>query len=148
MNETRGLWRGKRLNNGEWVQGLLAYRNFFNNSASLYQEVERDGVWVDPSTLGECTGLRDKNGKLIFEGDIVQTKHGRLCKIVWRSNSVVNCWDIVPLECKHRSPDEWDLWDSKNLLVVGNIYDNPELLKRATGEDIGNAAKDTIAPAT
>ncbi len=86
-------------------------------------------------TLGECTGLRDKSGKLIFEGDVVQTKHGRLCKIVWRSNSSVNCWDMVPLECKRRSPDEWDLWDSKNLLVVGNMYDDPELLKGADNEN-------------
>lgn len=42
---------------------------------------------------------------------------------------------MVPLECKRRSPDEWDLWDSKNLLVVGNVHDNPELLKGADNEN-------------
>ncbi|WP_302128757.1 hypothetical protein [Bacteroides congonensis] len=42
---------------------------------------------------------------------------------------------MVPLECKRRSPDEWDLWDSKNLLVVGNMYDDPELLKGADNEN-------------
>lgn len=142
-NDTRGLWRGKRVDNGEWVEGYLSKsRNAKEKPAFLKYCIDREETGlmmsyiVDPSTIGECTGLRDKNGKLIFEGDIVQTKHERLCKIVWRSNSVVNCWDIVPLECKHRSPDEWDLWDSKNLLVVGNIHDNPELLNgEAYGQD-------------
>ncbi len=131
MNDTRGLWRGKCVdNNNKWVEGDLSRINSVDNY--FIEDIQSKWLWrVDTETLGECTGLRDKNGKLIFEGDIVQTKHGRLCKIVWRSNSAVNCWDIVPLECKHRSPDEWDLWDSKNLLVVGNIYDNPELLKGA-----------------
>lgn len=141
MEETRGLWCGKRLDNGEWVQGLLAYRDFSNNSASLYQEAECDGVWVDPSTLVECTSLRDKHKIPIFEGDIVQTKHGRLCKVVRRINSAVNCWDFVPLECKHRSPDEWDLWDSNNLLVIGNIHDNPELLKGEQNESVFSVHK-------
>lgn len=131
MNDTRGLWRGKCVdNNNKWVEGDLSRINSVDNY--FIEDIQSKWLWrVDTETLGECTGLRDKNGKLIFEGDIVQTKHGRLCKIVWRSNSAVNCWDIVPLECKHRSPDEWDLWDSKNLLVVGNIYDSPELLKGA-----------------
>ncbi|MCX4355874.1 MAG: YopX family protein [Oscillospiraceae bacterium] len=84
---------------------------------------------VDPNTLGECAGAPDKNGKPIFEGDIVQTKHGRLCKVVRRINSAVNCWGLVPLECKHRSPDEWDLWNSNNLLVVGNVHNNLKLLE-------------------
>lgn len=147
MDELRGLWRGKRIDNGEWVYGVPLQHcdgdwQLISGKvgAMVIQTVVAD-------TLGECTGLRDKNGKPIFEGDIVQTKHGRLCKIVWRSNSSVNCWDMVPLECKRRSPDEWDLWDSKNLLVVGNVSDNPELLN-LTGEDNGNAAQGGLLPAT
>ncbi len=162
MTETRGLWRGKTLPksnaeafNNVWVKGNLIhfgehyYIHPLANAVKVQNELGRLVVMheVDPSTLGECTGLRDKNGKPIFEGDIVQTKHGRLCKIVWRSNSSVNCWDMVPLECKRRSPDEWDLWDSKNLLVVGNVHDNPELLN-LTGEDNGNAAQGGLLPAT
>lgn len=140
MDETRGLWRGKRIDEKKWTYGYLISPGVDGKVAYIGYLVATDdhGVTiasVDPQTLGECTGLRDKNNRLIFECDIVQTKHGRLCKIVWRSNSSVNCWDMIPLECKHHSPDEWDLWDSKNLLVVGNMYDDPELLKGAGNEN-------------
>ncbi len=106
MNETRGLLRGKTLpkSNGEafnevWVKGdLIRFRNRYfihpiANEVAVQGELGKLIVMheVAPSTLGECTGLRDKKDKLIFEGDIVQTKHGRLCKIVWHSNSSVNC---------------------------------------------------------
>lgn len=120
MNETRGIWRGKRLNDGEWVQGLLAYRDFFNNSASLYQEAEYNGIWVDPSTLGECTGLRDKNGKLIFEGDIIDHRGER--------------YVIKYLEKYMRfSPTNhraiFSVFDYTQSKIIGNIHDNPELMR-------------------
>ncbi len=127
MDNHRDIWRGKRIDNGEWVEGLPV--KMWGAVHLQNNENENLMVQVIPETLGECTGLTDKNGVKIFEGDIIQTKYGRLCEVVWRSNSAVNCWDITPLECMHRSPDEWDLWDSKNLSVVGNIRDNPELLE-------------------
>ncbi len=127
MDNLRGLWRGKRLDNKVWVEGY--YLHLSENDLHIIVGLDGQYNRIEPETRGECASMTDKNGVKIFEGDIIQTKHGRLCEVVWRSNSAVNCWDIYPLECKHRSPDEWDLWGSKNLLVVGNIHDNPELLK-------------------
>lgn len=68
MNETRGLWHGKRIDNREWVEGY-----YVSNGEDLHYIITDEFVQhlVDPSTLGECTGLTDKNGKLIFEGDII-----------------------------------------------------------------------------
>lgn len=75
------------------------------------------------------TGLTDKNGIKIFEHDIVKTKYGRLCKVVWFSSPCSQCWDLIPLEDKHKCPDDYDLWIPKNLEVVGNVHDSPKLLE-------------------
>lgn len=142
MNEVRELlFRGKRVENGEWVYGGIVHQtDNYGDEISDYRiidgtETEDNDIGysyiVDPVTVGQYTGLNDKKHRRIFEGDIVRTKYDRLCVVIWRGNSAVNCWDIYPLECKHRSPDKWDLWESKNLLVVGNIYDNPEMRRDA-----------------
>lgn len=87
------------------------------------------------ATLGECTGSPDKNGKSIFEGDIIEYRGVRY-KIEYlkdyvrfsavRPNSVFSVFNLARSE------------------ILGNIYDNPELLERASGEDSGNAAQERI----
>lgn len=140
MEESRGLWRGKRLNNGEWALGCLIRDSSKAMIVVLDDKTNRmSGTAVDPSTLGECTGLTDKNGQLIFEGDIIDHRGER--------------YVIKYLEKYMRfSPTNhraiFSVFDYTQSKIIGNIHDNPELLKRATGEDIGNAAQDTIMPAT
>lgn len=71
-------------------------------------------------------GKTDINKKEIYEGDIVKTNSGRLCKVIWFSSPQYQGWDLVPIETINPIPKEWRIWE--NLEVVGNIFDNPELL--------------------
>lgn len=140
MNETRGLWRAKRRDNGEWIEGFLSKTatrfyyciEYVKQRIMMYAE-------VDPSTLGECTSLRDRNGKLIFEGDIIKTK--KYGKLVGHSN--VNGYDIFVvkyepamfrLESQNRGFNLVDNGYDK-FEVIGNIHDTPELLKGADNEN-------------
>lgn len=83
MDEHRGLWRGKRTDNGEWVEGFYSCVTDNYTPKNVYSittfetlkngEIILTGMYaVDPSTLGECAGFTDKNGKLAFEGDLVK----------------------------------------------------------------------------
>lgn len=139
------LFRGKTIiadtpnDPGYWIEGFVVdiagYHIVKKSVSSYYHEIALDEtteVWSE--TLGQFTGLYDKNGKRIFEGDIVKTKYGRLCTVVWFSSQVCSCWDLKTVgtveNCAYtKYPDPYDLWKSENLEVVGNIHDNPELLK-------------------
>lgn len=155
------LFRGKRIDNGEWIEGYLCKGEFLQNRVYILPiayvaqvcQSERHELMiggfaeVDPATVGEYTGLKDRDGKWIFEGDIVKTKYGRVCKVTWFLSEQYSGWDFDPVSEKRDPPDQWDLFYARNLTVLGNIHDNPELL-RTTGADIGYAAQDVMMPAT
>ena len=79
-------------------------------------------------TIGQYTGLKDKNGKKIFEGDIVKDDYC-IYEVVYDGNGYYV--EVVKLlkECGTDKGVLYDLSDYKDLEVIGNIYDNPELLK-------------------
>lgn len=135
--EDRYLFKGKRIDNGEWVQGAL-----FNGEShciigqeikfSPYTEHECKivGHEVDRDTICQCTGLKDKNGKLIWENDIVRDEHGNFYKAFWQNNYYQFSWVCVKTDV-FLIGTKWDLWSIKSfeIEVIGNKFDNPELLE-------------------
>lgn len=126
------LFKAKRKDNGEWVKGYYVFIKGVHyiytgelRSGGLYVVPER--FEIDPSTICWYTGLTDKNGKKIWENGIVKTNRGRLCKVIWFSSPKYQGWDLIPIETKNPSPSQWDIWE--DLEFIGNIFDNPELLK-------------------
>ena len=135
--EDRYLFKAKRLDNGEWVQGAL-----FNGEShciigqeikfSPYTEHECKivGYEVDRDTICQCTGLKDKNGKLIWENDIVRDEQGNFYKAFWQNNYYQFSWVCVKTDV-FLIGTKWDLWSIKSfeIEVIGNKFDNPELLE-------------------
>ena len=128
MREIREvIFRGKRMDNGEWVKGYLYITHTGAHEIGSYDaeiNIERFTFDVIPETVGQYTGLTDKNGVRIFEGDIISlVKHDSLiykvvyvpCRYELVNSKGVNCFVL-------------DIYKSENIEVIGNIHDNPELL--------------------
>ena len=136
MNDTY-LYRAKRCDNGELVEGAL-----FNGEShciigqeikfSPYAEHECKivGYEVDRDTICQCTGLKDKNGKLIWENDILvgylddmYQENATYAQVIWDKNGFYT---------KEKDSDDislMDEFDEKYFEVCGNKFDNPELLE-------------------
>lgn len=151
MDELRGLWRGKRVDNGELVQGFYSCitdnytpRNVYY--ITTFQVLKNDEVVltgtheVDPSTLGECIRRRDRNGKPVFEGDVLRwTPVFHDSEKAYSSSFVYSESYLILVGKKLLENGITDMVSGNgNLLgtVYGNIYDNPELLKLFTADGI------------
>ena len=141
MND-RYLFRAKRIDNGEFVIGSLVLSDDADeeykaiiipsvNSNMFTRESYNEDLgfenWykVDQSTICQCTGLKDKNGKLIWENDIILCKVGT-AKVIWNRSE----WRIEWLENDLWRKDlyYWAVEDNQKIEVIGNIFDNPELI--------------------
>lgn len=128
MND-RYLFKAKRVDNGEWVQGYLY--GIWEKRYILWGMTNDvpNMIEVDPSTICKCTGLKDKNGKLIWENDVVKDKHGNFYKAFWQDNYYQFSWICIKSDNKLFIEAKWNLWSIKNfeIEVIGNIFDDPEL---------------------
>ena len=132
------LFRGKRLDNGGWARGFLVGDNSIRWRDGYFWCEQTDGSWqqnviisfvVDPETVGQFTGLIDKNGKPIFEGDIVKLRL-LAAKMEWKG------------VCEYRNGAFGLAWQyageryctfagtcNAEYEVLGNIHDNKELME-------------------
>lgn len=125
------LFRGKRTDNDEWVKGFYCRFNMKKHLIYTgYAEVDcgdyyPDAFEIDPSTVGQYTGLTDKYGEKIFEDDIVKRFwFGKMCIYqIDYDNGLASF--IGQADVKFTTFD----YDSREFEVIGNVYDNPELLK-------------------
>lgn len=151
----RYLYKAKRVDNGEWVIGNLITNVFFRLGQSIpyilcpdkaeydcFEDfTEENGIFeVRPDTICQCTGLKDKNGKLIWENDIVKDLFSDACAQI-KYGSYQSCFDSTKTEHvgfyvgwsgKYTKRYRKDLgyWiNMVNAEVIGNIFDNPELIK-------------------
>lgn len=123
MNE-RFLFRGKRKDNGEWVEGNLVYTRTTTLGVVTEIYTLKMSYQVIPETVGQCTGLKDKNGKLIFEGDIVKNKAWYVIKYDNGGYGLSAFGKTKPIPIM----GHWN-FNSDEIEVIGNIHDNPELLE-------------------
>lgn len=112
-------FRGKRIDNGEWVFGDYS-RYSKDQSIIMVDLLEQEDYWVASETVGQYTGLKDKNGVEIYEGDVIQEFAGEHAQGVWQYSNVSIVEDLRWL------PDSLDFADCA--YVIGNIHDNPELM--------------------
>ena len=132
------LFRGKRTDNGEWVEGILfnAKEDTFiipHGNEYSYDPIEGlafdvYGCKVDPETVGQYTCLTDKNGVRIFEGDIVRYDVNYHDMVI--SYDVEN-WGGWLYEDMDDNMQAYSIYEFnlKDIAVIGNIHDNPDILK-------------------
>ncbi len=139
MND-RYLFRGKRVGNGEWVEGYYVCLNVDRHFIYTgYAETDCGTYYPDcheviPETVGQCTGLKDKNGKLIFEGDIAKFKrfgNSRIGKILFNHKTAgfEFWWNVAVGAYGEKATHNANLSVCDEIEVIGNIHDNPELLE-------------------
>lgn len=121
----RYLFRAKRIDNGEWVEGLLTI--MFGQFHIINPDDENTAYPIDESTICQCTGLEDKNGNLIWENDVVKgawfdkgKRHRHIGTVLY------TCFAYKVVGVKQY----YGLHDELNGIytVIGNVFDNPELI--------------------
>lgn len=137
----RYLFRAKRIDNGEWAEGYifddgfengrifvgrLVIEEYHGTACDEWDIIGTDFCEIDPSTICQCTGLKDKNGNLIFEHDIIKCK-GIITAVSW--NTKYASWVLTRKGWMYHH-FFGESQDSEECEVIGNIFDNPELLEQ------------------
>ena len=141
------LFRAKRTDNGEWIEGYYAkqsnhacfahelkYQHFIFKDVCLdFNLGGLQGFEIIPETVGQYTGLTDKNGVKIFEGDILSAHldednpdYETVVQVIWEEYG----WRTME---ENGLSDPLDDEDAEIFAIIGNIHDNPELLEGGEG---------------
>ena len=135
------LFRGKRLDNGEWVEGWYQPETTIRHwdgrqetvGVTIAYKVEEgflEDTLVDTSTVGQYTGLKDKHGKRIFEGDVAKVLQGKDKDIAYVGFEN-GAFMLYPKTGNIYERTLWEYWyNDWDVEVIGNITDNPELLEK------------------
>ena len=130
--EDRYLCKAKRTDNGEWVIGGLVRYGFTGREKYYIVPSYASDLYaleIDPSTICWCTGLQDKNGKLIWENDIVRTVYDgneHIYQVVWDESEL----DFKATNGKENYKSNFEyLPCCDEIEILGNCFDNPELLE-------------------
>ena len=125
------LFKAKRLDNGEWVEGYYVYcrkRHYILpvlNKAIGFDEREDEWIEIDPDTICQYTGLTDKNGRKIWENDIVRNEKGDIGVVQWfEEHAAFMIWNKTKHYVCYLAEN-----DFSKIEIAGNEFDNAELLE-------------------
>ena len=131
------LFKAKRIDNGEWVEGYYVRTRLgldvsFKDVIFVPWKENRKEEWgwinIIPETICQYTGLTDKNGKRIWENDIVNYFEAECCgKISWNESEAGFYFDVLLEDGTYEEEHIYDYADC--MMVIGNIFDNPEPLE-------------------
>ncbi len=143
------LFRGKRIDNGEWAYGYYFYDSFYNKAyittGNYCMRISKEkpnqriinAFEIGPNTVGRYIGKKDKNDNKIFEGDILEAdvfKNLNRCKVIWTVEykerfSQGNGYYFYDKNRRFNARATQSTIINTHAMVIGNIYDNTELLK-------------------
>lgn len=135
------LFRGKEIESDEWIFGSLLSGYLENGRTQILNHDNGDWEDVIPDTVGQFTGLTDKNGKKIFEGDFIQPPHNKHLICLIKSGNYKPCAlerfndssesdlpEATGFYAETQGADQYFIGRNMVVKIIGNVFDNPELL--------------------